>query len=145
MKATLIAFLVAMIFGINPIFEKLSLKDASPLSVITIRFVFTALCLVFLVLATGRFSQVIDVDSRTLFWILLSGLLGGLIGLFLYFTALQAADTSKIVAIIATFPMFTVIYAYLFLGESPGPMRIAGVAFIVIGSILIEWNLLADR
>ena len=75
MKATLIAFLVAMIFGINPIFEKLSLKDASPLSVITIRFVFTSLCLVCLVLATGRFAQVINVDGRTLFWILLSGLI----------------------------------------------------------------------
>ena len=54
------------------------------------------------------------------------------------------ADTSKIVAIVATFPMFTAIYAYLFLGESPGPMRITGIAFIVIGSILIEWNLLAE-
>lgn len=95
-------------------------------------------------LATGRFAQVIDVDGRTLFWILLSGLIGGLIGLFLYFTALQMADTSKIVAIVATFPMFTAIYAYLFLGEAPGPMRITGIAFIVIGSILIEWNLLAD-
>ncbi len=144
MKATLIAFLVAMIFGINPIFEKLSLKDASPFTVITIRFVFTALCLVFLTLMTGRFVEVVNVDSRTLFWILLSGIIGGLIGLFLYFTALDMADTSKIIAIIATFPMFTAIYAYLFLGETPGPMRITGIAFIVIGSVLIEWNLLAD-
>ncbi len=144
MKPVLIAFLVAMIFGVNPVFEKLSLKDASPLTVITIRFVFTSLCLVFLVLATGRLSEVISVDGQTLFWILLSGLMGGLIGLFLYFTALQMADTSRIVAIIATFPMFTAIYACIFLGESLGPMRIAGIAFIIIGSILIEWNLLAD-
>ncbi len=141
MKATLIAFVVAMIWGLNPIFEKLSLKGASPLSAITIRFVFTTFCLVLVVLATGRFTQIIDIDGETLFWILLSGLLGGLIGLFLYFTALQISDTSKIVAIIATFPMFTALYAYLLLGETPGPTRIIGIAFIVVGSVLIEWNM----
>ncbi len=141
MKATLIAFIVAMIWGLNPIFEKLSLKGASPLSAITIRFVFTTFCLVLVVLITGRFAQIIEIDGQTLFWILLSGLLGGLIGLFLYFTALQISDTSKIVAIIATFPMFTALYAYLLLGETPGLTRIIGIVFIVIGSVLIEWNM----
>ena len=144
MKPALIALLVASIWGLNPIFEKLSLKGASPLSAITIRFVFTALCLSVFVLATGRAGQVLDVDGRTLFWILLSGVLGGIIGIFLYFTALQMSDASRIVPIIATFPLFTAVYAYLLLGESPGPARILGIAFIVVGSVLIEMNLFSE-
>lgn len=144
MKPALIALLVALIWGLNPIFEKLSLKGASPLSAITIRFVFTAICLSVFVLATGRAAQVVSVDGRTLFWILLSGVLGGIIGIFLYFTALQMSDASRIVPIIATFPMFTAVYAYLLLGESPGPARILGIALIVVGSVLIETSLFSD-
>ncbi len=140
MYGVLIAFVVACIWGLNPIFEKLSLKGASPLSVITIRFIFTTFCLVLFTFITGKSHQVFNVDKITLFWILLSGIVGGMIGLFLYLTALQIEDASKIIPIVATFPMFTAIYAYLFLKEDLNMLKIMGICFVIIGAILINWK-----
>ena len=137
-QGALIALLVACIWGINPIFEKFSLKNATPYSVITIRFIFTAICLAVITLATGRLEEITKVDGRSLFWILLSGLAGGLIGLFLFFVALKQEDTSKVVPIVATFPMFTAVYAYFLLGEAISLKRAIGILFVVIGAILIN-------
>ncbi|MGI9535400.1 MAG: EamA family transporter [Thermodesulfobacteriota bacterium] len=137
-QGALIALIVACIWGINPIFEKLSLKTATPYSVITIRFLFTAFCLAVITLTTGRLEEITKVDGRSLFWILLSGLAGGLIGLFLFFVALKQEDTSKVVPIVATFPMFTAIYAYFLLGETISLKRAIGILFVVIGAILIN-------
>nr|NIP39612.1 EamA family transporter [Candidatus Dadabacteria bacterium]NIS10008.1 EamA family transporter [Candidatus Dadabacteria bacterium]NIV43262.1 EamA family transporter [Candidatus Dadabacteria bacterium]NIX16389.1 EamA family transporter [Candidatus Dadabacteria bacterium]NIY22979.1 EamA family transporter [Candidatus Dadabacteria bacterium] len=45
MTASLLALLVAFIWGINPIMEKLSLVKATPLSVMTVRFIMTSIVL----------------------------------------------------------------------------------------------------
>lgn len=140
MQAALIAFVVACIWGLNPIFEKLSLRDASPFTVITIRFLFTTVCLSIIALSTDRVGEIISVDRRSLFWILLSGFSGGLIGLFLFFVALKQDDASRVVPIVATFPMFTAFYAYLFLNENITPQRMLGIVFVVIGAVLINWK-----
>lgn len=137
-QGALIAFLVACIWGINPIFEKYALKNTTPFTVITIRFVFTAICLAAFTLIAGRLDELRSVDSRSVFWILLSGLSGGLIGLFLFFVALKMEDTSKIVPIVAAFPMFTAFYAYILLGEAISLKRAIGILFVVIGVILIN-------
>lgn len=145
MEAALLAFLVASIWGLNPIFEKLALNGATPFAMITIRFAFTTACLVLITFATNRVDQIMDIDRPTLFWILLSGLAGGLIGLFLFFVALKQDDASRIVPIVASFPMFTAFYAYFFLKESIGPIRMAGIVFVVIGLILINWRGIATQ
>jgi len=126
-QGALLALLVACIWGINPIFEKLALKNTSPFSVITIRFIFTAVILMFYTLVAGRYEELIKVDSRSLSWIFLSGLVGGLIGLFIFFVALKQEDTSKILPIIAAFPMFTALFAYVLLGETISLKRAIGI------------------
>ena len=139
MQAALIAFIVACIWGINPIFEKLGLKGASPYTMITIRFIFTTLCLAIYGVATGKIVHFIETDKRALMWIILSGV-GAMVGLLLYLYALKMDDASKIVTIVATFPMFTAFYAYIFLGENLGPTRILGIAFVITGAVLINWK-----
>ena len=145
MQAALLAFIVACIWGLNPIFEKLSLRDATPFSVITIRFIFTSVILTLIMIVFGKTGEIISVDSRSLFWILLSGLVGGLIGLFIFFVALKQGDASQVVPIVATFPMFTALYAYLFLGENITSTRMFGIVFVVLGAILINWSGVAGK
>jgi transporter family protein len=140
MKTTALALLVASIWGITPIFEKLSLVKASPLTVMTIRFVFTTTIVVAISFVTGRYREISTVDGKTLLWIILAGLLGGIVGLFLYFFALKQDLTSKIVPIAATFPLFTALYASIFLKEAITLPRLAGIVLIVIGLVLINWN-----
>jgi len=140
MKTAALALLVASIWGITPIFEKLSLVKASPLTVMTIRFVFTTTIVVAISLVTGRYRELSTVDGKTLLWIILAGILGGIVGLFLYFFALKQDLTSKIVPIAATFPLFTALYASIFLKEAITLPRLAGIVLIVIGLVLINWN-----
>ena len=140
MQATLLAVLVACIWGLNPIFEKLSLKNASPFTVITIRFLFTSIILGLITIFLGKTQEIISVDNRSLFWILLSGLVGGLIGLFIFFMALKKGDASQVVPIVATFPMFTAVYAYYFLGEEINLTRLFGIILVISGAILINWE-----
>ncbi len=140
MKTALLALLVASIWGITPIFEKLSLIKASPFTVLTIRFVFTAMCVAVASIVTGKYRELSSVDGKTFLWIILAGFLGGIVGLFLYFVALKQDLTTKIAPITATFPLFTAIYAYIFLHEPITLLRLIGIVLIVLGLMFINWN-----
>jgi bacterial/archaeal transporter family protein len=140
MKVVALALIVASIWGITPIFEKLSLVKASPLTVITLRFIFTTTCVIVFSLVTGRYREIASVDGITLLWIFLAGLLGGVIGLSIYFFVLKQDLTSRIVPIAATFPLFTALYAFIFLHETLSIQRLVGIVLIVIGLIFVNWN-----
>lgn len=140
MKFMALSLLVALIWGLNPIFEKLSLARASPFTVVTLRFTFMASCLLIVSIATGRYRDFMSVDGKTLLWIFLAGFLGGVVGLSLYFFVLKQDLTSRVVPIIATYPLFTALYAFIFLNESLSALRIIGIFLIVIGLICINWN-----
>ncbi len=144
MKTAALALLVASIWGITPIFEKLSLVKASPLTVITLRFLFTTTIVVTISLVTGKYRELSTVDGKTFLWIILAGILGGIVGLFIYFVALKQDLTTRIVPIAATFPLFTALYASIFLREAITLPRIAGIVLIVIGLVLINWNNVID-
>ena len=140
MKAAALALFVASIWGITPIFEKLSLVRASPFTVITLRFMFTTTCIIVVSLATGRYREISSVDGKTLLWIVLAGFLGGIVGLFIYFVALKQDLTSRIIPIAATFPLFTALYAFIFLHETLSIHRIIGIVLIVLGLIFVNWS-----
>ncbi len=140
MKTAALALLVASIWGIAPIFEKLSLVKASPFTVITLRFIFTTTVVVVISLVTGRYRELSALDGKTVLWIVLAGVLGGIIGLFVYFVALKEGLTSRIVPIAATFPLFTALYAFIFLGENITVQRLLGIVLIVIGLVVLNWN-----
>lgn len=124
----------------TPIFEKLSLERASPITVITLRFIFSASCLVAYSVVTGGYKDFATLDGKTLLYIILAALFGGIVGLLLFFVALKQDFTTKIVPIAATFPLFTALYAFVFLQEHISSQRLMGIVLIVIGVILVNWN-----
>lgn len=140
MKTAVLALFVASIWGITPIFEKLSLIKASPFTVMTIRFIFTATCVGIASLLTGRYKELTNIDVKTFLWIILAGFLGGMVGLFIYFVALKEDLASKIAPITATFPLFTALYAYIFIHEPITLLRLIGIVLIVLGLMFINWN-----
>ncbi len=140
MTGAALALLVAAVWGIAPIFEKMSLVKTAPFTALTIRFMFTTSIVVVITIVSGQFREIRNVDATSLLWICLGGLIGGVIGLFLYFVVLKDNLTSHIVPIAATFPLFTTIYAYIFLKEHISAVRLAGIFLVVIGLVLINWN-----
>ena len=138
MKAVILSLIVAMMWGITPIFEKLSLIKASPLTVLTIRSLFASTCLIVIALITKDYRQYPTLDGKTLIWILAGSLLGGIVGLFIYFTALKADIASRVVPIVASYPLFAAFYAFLFLNEALSIPKILGIILIVVGIALVK-------
>ncbi len=140
MRATILALATAAIWGLSPIFEKMSLRDASPVVVMTIRFLFISACATTFAIATGRVQEIFEISGKTLALILAAGLLGGIIGLFLFFSALKHGEASYVIPIAATAPLFSTIYAWILLEEKITPMRLAGISFIVAGAVIVYWT-----
>jgi len=139
MTASLLALLVAFIWGINPIMEKLSLVKATPLTVMTIRFIMTSIVLTILTFYQGKFYELNNLDSKTYYYILIPAILAG-VGLYIYFIALGKGESSKVVPIVATFPLFTAVYAFLILKESITTPKIIGTFLIVSGLVILNWR-----
>lgn len=139
MTASLLALLVACIWGINPIMEKLSLVKATPLTVMTIRFIMTSIVLTIITIYQGKFYELNNLDSKTYYYIIIPAILAG-VGLYIYFIALGKGESSKVVPIIATFPLFTAIYAFLILKESITTPKIIGTFLIVSGLVILNWG-----
>lgn len=139
MTASLLALLVAFIWGINPIMEKLSLVKATPLTVMTIRFIMTSIVLTIITLYQGKFYELNNLDSKTYYYIIIPAILAG-VGLYIYFIALGKGESSKVVPIIATFPLFTAVYAFLILKESITTPKIIGTFLIVSGLVILNWG-----
>lgn len=139
MTASLLALLVAFIWGINPIMEKLSLVKATPLTVMTIRFIMTSIVLTIITFYQGKFYELNNLDSKTYYYILIPAILAG-VGLYIYFIALGKGESSQVVPIIATFPLFTAVYAFLILKESITTPKIIGTFLIVSGLVILNWR-----
>ena len=139
MTVTVIALLVACIWGINPIMEKLSLVNATPLTVMTLRFIVSSVILTSITLFSGKVHELKDLDTQTYWMIIIPAVLGAL-GLFLYFLALGKGDSSRVAPIAATFPLFTAVYAYILLKENITFERLIGIILIVLGLVVINWK-----
>jgi len=139
MTASLLALLVAFIWGINPIMEKLSLVKATPLTVLTIRFIMTSIVLTIITIYQGKFYELNNLDSKTYYYIIIPAILAG-VGLYIYFIALGKGESSQVVPIIATFPLFTAVYAFLILKESITTPKIIGTFLIVSGLVILNWG-----
>lgn len=142
MTASLLALLVALIWGMNPIMEKLSLVKATPLTVMTIRFIMTSIVLTIITIYQGKFYELNNLDSKTYYYIIIPAILAG-VGLYIYFIALGKGESSKVVPIIATFPLFTAVYAFLILKESITTPKIIGTFLIVSGIVILNWGRVA--
>lgn len=140
MRVTAMALLVAAIWGLSPIFEKMSLRGAPTAVVMTIRLLFIAACVAIFAVATGRVPAMFEISGKTLFLILLSGLLGGILGLSVFFAALKNGEASYVIPLAATAPLFTAFYAWALLGEKLTLTRVAGIALIVAGAALVYWT-----
>lgn len=138
MKPYLLALLVAFVWGFAPIFEKLSLSKAQPLASATIRSVFLTCFLLVIFFIYSSPKEVFLLPRKTILYIILGGLFGGGIGLLLYFFALKAGDASRIVPLVATYPLFTSFFSFIILKEDFSLAKILGTILIIGGIFLIQ-------
>ena len=135
----LLALLVAAIWGLAPIFEKLSLHSMSPLYVLFIRFVLVTSLFVPIFITSNQALNLDQLTLKNLMLILIPGILA-VIGIYLYFNALADSSASKIVPLTAIYPLFTCFYAFIFLKEDFTTEKIVGTILIVAGVFILNYK-----
>lgn len=122
--------------GITSILAKMGIKKTDSNVATAVR---TIVVLVFswiMVLIVGSGNQVGNISTKTLVFLVLSGLATGASWLC-YFRALQKGDINKVVPIDKSSTVLTILLALIFLGEGLGPVKIISVVLIAVGTLMM--------
>ncbi len=79
-----------------------------------------------------------EVTPRGWFFLALDGISAALLGQLFYYYALKSGEASIVVPLVASFPVFTSIIAFFFLGERLTAMKASGLVLVVLGVILLR-------
>lgn len=138
MKLMIFLFLTTLFWGVAAIFDKLALGKVAPLSGMMVRqFILTGILLLVGV-GSGRLGGVLTLEWRSVLFFGLSGICGGIAGLWTYYHALRLGGASLVVPITATYPLITALLSWAILQESLTFPRVIGTAFIVLGVWLVK-------
>ena len=138
MQLMTFVLMTTFFWGLAAIFDKLALGKVDPLSGVMVRqFIVTAV--LFLTgMGTGRLGGLMTMEWRSVLFFGLSGICGGIAGLWTYYHALRLGGASLVVPITATYPLITALLSWAVLHESLTVPRVIGTAFIVLGVWLVK-------
>ena len=127
----------ALFAGITTILAKAGVKETSSNVATAIRTVVVLLFAWLMVLIVGSQDTVISISSKTLIFLVLSGLATGASWLC-YFRALQLGNVNKVVPVDKSSIVLTVLLAIIFLGETGSlGVKLHGIATIGVGTYLM--------
>jgi transporter family protein len=135
-RGVFFAILASFAWGLAPILFKLGLKtEVSNLFALMVHN-FSAFLLASLLFFT--LGESLKVGLRELVFISFGGMLSGFLGLFLYFEAVRHGKVSIVAPIASTSPFWSVLFAYVLLGEGLNLQKLVGVFLIVVGITLFS-------
>ena len=127
----------ALFAGITAILAKAGIKQTSSNVATAIRTTVVLLFAWMMVLVVGSEDTIAAISSKTLIFLVLSGLATGASWLC-YFRALQIGDINKVVPVDKSSIILTVLLAVSFLGETQNlALKLVGIAVIGVGTYLM--------
>lgn len=130
------AVLAAVIFSWTSVFFTAAGRRLGVTTVNLLRLPVATLCLaITYFIQTGRLVPV-GLDPTSAFWIGLSGVTGLAIGDSALFRSFTLIGPRRSMMLMATAPVFTVVVAWLLLGERLDELALLGIA-VVIGGVLV--------
>lgn len=126
----------ALFAGIVSILAKIGIKNTNSTLATALRTIVVLLFAGLMVFIVGSQSTLASIDTRSLVFLILSGLATG--GSWLcYFKALQIGDVNKVVAVDKSSTVLTMLLSMIFLHESVTLIKICAILFIGIGTYLM--------
>ncbi len=122
--------------GITSILAKCGIKKTDSDVATAIRTIIVLLFSWIMVLVTGTIGGITSISSKTLLFLVLSGLATGASWLC-YFHALQKGDINKVVPIDKSSTILTILLALIFLGEGLSYGKALSVVLIGVGTMLM--------
>ena len=130
------AFGSALFAGLTSILAKCGIRKTDSTVATAVRTVIVLIFSWIMVFLTGSQSQLGSIDSKTLIFLILSGLATGASWLC-YFKALQLGDINKVVPIDKSGTVLTILLAFVFLHERITVPKASGVVLIAVGTFLM--------
>lgn len=122
--------------GITSILAKFGIKKADSNVATAIRTVVVLVFSWFMVLMTGTWDGIMQIDGRTLLFLILSGLATGASWLC-YFRALQNGNINKVVPIDKSSTILSILLALIFLHEGVTLAKIVSVVLVGSGTMMM--------
>ena len=122
--------------GITSILAKCGIKKADSNVATAIRTVVVLVFSWFMVLMTGTWDGIMQIDGRTLLFLILSGLATGASWLC-YFRALQNGNINKVVSIDKSSTILSILLALIFLHEGVTLAKIVSVVLVGSGTMMM--------
>jgi len=138
MRGELLALLAAILWGIAPLLDKAVMSsNVSPYMANVVR---TVGSMVFLTLATLYMKEFnsTHLTTKNIAYLLLAGIIAGGFAMVVYFKALKLTQASKVVPITSIYPLITVVFSAILLGEDINPKVVIGAILIVLGVMLVS-------
>jgi transporter family protein len=132
----LYALLSAVFAALVSILAKIGLKGINSNLATAIRTFVVLLMAWSIVFLTGKHKEITTLTSKNWRFLIYSGIATGASWLF-YFRALQMGEVSKVAPIDKLSVVFTMILAFMFLGETVTPKAILGGALIAAGTLVM--------
>ncbi|MGC8831754.1 MAG: EamA family transporter [Thermoproteota archaeon] len=132
----ILAFLSAIFAALVTIFGKMGLKTVDSTVATGVRAIIMAVTMVGIILLLGKSSQITQLTSRDMLFIILSGVSGALSWVF-YFAALKLADASKVATIDRSSILFIIILSYLILGEELSLKTVTAGVLVFLGALIL--------
>jgi len=130
------ALLAACFAALTAIFAKVGVRGVDSDLATLLRTVMIFAVLGPFVWFTGKWSNPLDLSSKTLIFLALSALATGA-SWVCYFRALQIGQASQVAPIDKLSVVLVAVFAYVFLGERPTPQEWLGISLVAGGVLLI--------
>ena len=130
------ALLSAFFAALTTIFAKIGVENIDANLAVAVRTVVVVLIAWGIVLAQGNISQLSTVPSRTLIFLVISGIATGFSWLF-YFKALQMGKAAQVAPIDKSSVVMVILFSAIFLHEPLTLKVILGGFLIIIGTLIL--------
>ncbi|MEM3789364.1 MAG: DMT family transporter [Candidatus Bathyarchaeia archaeon] len=137
MIGELAALGAALCWTFSAVLYKKALAETKPISANIVRCVGTSLVLLLFFTLLGKVHVFTSLPVRVVLLASVSGIIGLGLGDILYMNTLEILGVARAVPITCTYPLFSLVWAYLFAGETITLPVVFGAAVIVFGIWLL--------
>lgn len=131
------AFLAALAAAIVGVLSKVGIAGIDSTVATTVRGLSIAVFMGGAALLLGKFEGVMQTSPKTILFIVLTGIFGGLSWLWGFMALKAGGDATAVNAIDRLSLVFLLVLAVFFLGEEFTWAKFSGVLFIILGVLLV--------
>ncbi len=136
MLGILLALLAALFFGIGSIFARLGLQHIKPMTGTFISMV-SSLVLIGLLSLVTNFKATVSPSATVLLWFGMIGVINFVAGRQFNYLSIRKIGVAKASPIFASNPLFAMVLAVTFLGETITVPVVIGTLCVVVGLSLV--------